>query len=636
MKGTECYMEEKTEQKQEKERTEPPMGGSREKKRTCAHPHYRPEFRLKAVKLYLKGRHSLSVLCREMGMDKNSLFTWVKRYKQEGVAGLQDRPNLGPRTKKLPAAITEKILNLKQENPAFGVQRISQLLRRWFFLPASPGTVRQRLQEAQLMPPARKKKQRNITRPRFFERATPNQLWQSDIFTFRLGGRYAYLIAFLDDYSRYVVGADLFRSPTAEAVIEVYRVAIAEFQPPQEMLTDNGRQYTSWRGTSRFEAELKKDRVSHIKSRPHHPMTLGKVERFWSSIWQEFLVRTQFESFDTARERIKLWIKYYNHKRPHQGLSGLCPADRFFEIQTELRKTMEAGIQANLLELALRGQPKAPFYMVGRMEGQSVVLRAEKGQLKLSVTNDHNQPTQELTYDLHQDSKPQRKDQPSYAPSQASPQPDLQCPGESPGGADGLDRTVQARGGLPADAGQLGDLPAMAEPSDGGHASSPGEPDQPGAGRCLEPAPAGLVTEAEPGSLHRTADPKIDATPAIQGCQSTGAGIIIPGHERLASPGSPASHADPAGPGGPDHGHRGSPATGHLPQELLSVGETGAGGAPASGGPASSGPTADRNRPGEGSPATAGETTGATSQRVDAGDGSAPTDGTTPGGSAGH
>ena len=164
------------------------------------------------------------------------------------------------------------------------------MLRRWFFLPASPETVRQRLHEAELMPESSPPKKRNLTRPRFFERATPNQMWQTDIFTFRLGGRYAYLIAFMDDYSRFIVGADLFRSPTAAAVIEVYRVAVGEFQPPKEMLTDNGRQYTSWRGTSRFEAELKKDRVAHFKSRPHHPMTLGKVERFWATIWQEFLV----------------------------------------------------------------------------------------------------------------------------------------------------------------------------------------------------------------------------------------------------------------------------------------------------------------------------------------------------------
>jgi transposase InsO family protein len=72
----------------------------------------------------------------------------------------------------------------------------------------------------------------------------------------------------------------VFRSQTAEHVLEVYRRAVAEYGMPKEMLTDQGRQYSSWRGTTRFEAELRKDRIHHIKSRPHHPMTLGKIERF--------------------------------------------------------------------------------------------------------------------------------------------------------------------------------------------------------------------------------------------------------------------------------------------------------------------------------------------------------------------
>lgn len=63
-----------------------------------------------------------------------------------------------------------------------------------------------------------------------------------------------------------------------------------------------------------------------------HFMALGKVERFWETIWQKFLSRAQFDSFEAARERIKLWIKYYNHKRPHQGIEELCPADRFAEL----------------------------------------------------------------------------------------------------------------------------------------------------------------------------------------------------------------------------------------------------------------------------------------------------------------
>jgi hypothetical protein len=129
-------------------------------------------------------------------------------------------------------------------------------------------------------------------------------------------------------------------------------------------------------------------------------MTLGKIERFWKTIYEEFLVRAQFVSFEEARERIRNWVQYYNHKRPHQGIGGLCPADRFFEIQAELKKTIEQGIADNALEMALRGKPREPFYMVGRMEGQSVVLRAEKGKLRLMVDDEEGGEKQEMVYDV--------------------------------------------------------------------------------------------------------------------------------------------------------------------------------------------------------------------------------------------
>jgi hypothetical protein len=87
--------------------------------------------------------------------------------------------------------ITGKIIELKQQNPTFGIKRISQVLRRVFFLPASPETVRQKLHAVELMSAPTPPKRRNMVRPRFFERATPNQMWQTDIFTFRLGGKYA-------------------------------------------------------------------------------------------------------------------------------------------------------------------------------------------------------------------------------------------------------------------------------------------------------------------------------------------------------------------------------------------------------------------------------------------------------------
>lgn len=349
----------------------PPRGGPR--KKSTPRPFAE---RLRAVKLHLEEGFTQELVAQQMGVSVAGFQRWLSVYRRHGEEGLKDR-HRERSPSKLPEAVHEKILELKREEPTRGVKRISQLLRRIFFLPASAETVRQTLKKEGLVesPP---KPKRNLTRPRFFERATPNQMWQTDIFTFRLGGKYAYVIGFMDDYSRFIVGADLFRSHTAENVLEVFRVAAGEYQPPKEMLTDNGREYVNWRGVTRFQAEMKKNGIHHFKSRPHHPMTLGKIERFWETLWQEFLSRAQFESFESARERIRLWIKYYNHKRPHQGIEGLCPADRYFEIASQLRKTIEAGIQENLLEMALRGQPKAPFYMVGRMEGQSVILRAEK------------------------------------------------------------------------------------------------------------------------------------------------------------------------------------------------------------------------------------------------------------------
>src|SRR4030066_142747 len=147
----------------------------------------------------------------------------------------------------LPGRVGEKIVEIKKREPFFGVQRIAHLLRRVFFLSASPETVRRTLQEESLIVPSRKKHSSNITRPRFFERSTPNQMWQGDIFTFRLGGRYAYLVGMVDDYSRYMVGLELYRSQTADRGIGVYRRAVGGYGGPQEGLTGRGGQYTTRR-----------------------------------------------------------------------------------------------------------------------------------------------------------------------------------------------------------------------------------------------------------------------------------------------------------------------------------------------------------------------------------------------------
>lgn len=381
------------------------------------------------------------------------------------------------------------------------MKRISQFLQRMLHLPGSPETVRQTLHQEGLLASAPRRTAKVPPKPRFFERATPNQMWQSDIYTFHLAGKNAYLIGFLDDYSRFLVGLELYRSQTAENVLELYRRSTGEFGVPREMLTDNGRQYASWRGVTRFQQEMQKDKIHHIRSRPHHPMTLGKIERFWQNIWDEFLCRAQFDSFEAARERVRFWVQYYNHRRPHQGIGGVCPADRFFEIRSDLRKVMEKGIEENVKELALRGKVQRPFYLVGRLDKQSVVMRAEKGKLVMTVNDDDSQKTEEMVCNLN-DGKVEQNGNTQEGKADDTA---VLRGGQIPGGADAVDGAAVADGTVPGTGGVVERAQPVAGSGDGG-------------------APAGLGAEAQ-GALR--ADPALHAAAGVAGAQPGPCGTAV-------------------------------------------------------------------------------------------------------------
>ena len=460
--------------RKKKAKTKAPAAGARARTRKgkrCS--HYPDKLRIKTIRLHLEEGMERDLVCSEFGINPYTFNNWLEKYRKMGESGLISRAGKSHGKPKVPAQVKAKIVEMKKENQPFGIQRISDMLGRFFSMKASPETVRKTLHEHKLLEdkPPRKKSEKNMVRPRFFERSTPNQMWQSDIFTFRLGGRQSYLIGFIDDHSRYIVGLGLFTSQTAENVLEVYRKAVTEYGVPKEMLTDNGRQYTAWRGTTKFEMELTKDRVKHIRSQPHHPMTLGKIERFWKTIFQDFLNRAQFVNFEEARERIAYWVQFYNHKRPHQGIDGICPADRFFGIQSELRKVIEEKIKENTLELALRGKPAETFYMVGRMGGQSVVLTAEKGKMKLSVDGKEKEiENEEFIHELGK-----RADEGKEEGAQ-----DLHSGGEEQGCAVGVVGEAQPCGGLQGTVDNVDAVQPVAEPVDDGYVLSAGEQKRPG------------------------------------------------------------------------------------------------------------------------------------------------------------
>ena len=323
------------------------------------------------------------------GVSRQTLYFWKSRFGEQGPAGLVDEAGRrGPTGSRLPEATKRAILMLKNANPEWGSQRISDVLYRGPGLPASAGAVVRVLKEAGYV------LEESPTRPhrdhvRSFERARPNQLWQTDLFTFVLKrqNRRVHLVAFMDDHSRYVVGYGLHVSQSAALVLEVFRAAVAGYGAPEEVLTDNGAQYVTWRGTSMFAKELQKRGIRHLTSAPHRPQTLGKVERFWGTLWRECVETSIFLDLEDARRRIGLYIDSYNFQRTHSSLQGLTPADRFFGAAPQMLETLRARVGANALELARNGVPREPFYLTGQVGGRPFSVHAE-GERLFMLTSD--------------------------------------------------------------------------------------------------------------------------------------------------------------------------------------------------------------------------------------------------------
>jgi transposase InsO family protein len=476
------------------------------------------------------------------------------------------------------------------------------MLKRMFFMKASHETVRRVLHEESLLP---ERKAPSPRTKRVVKTARPddeggsyvkgpNLMWQSDISVITWRKQSVYLIGFIDDFSRFVTGLGLYMTQKADNVLEVFRRAASEYKAPAEMLTDNGRQYTSWRGQAQFEKEMHRMDIKHIRSQPHHPQTQGKIERFWKTIKEEFFNRTLFEGFEDMQNRTKLWIQYYNFKRPHQGIGGLCPSDRFYEVSHDVRQMVEKGIADNVLQMALQGEPRKPCYLVGRMDDQSVTVMAEQGRLKLSVSDLAGRPTQEIVYPLSNNTATNditEGDIP-YGKATRDDEKAAQCiiinprGAEVPGGAVGVDGEAQAFANLQGAGDQVDDPHALAEPGPGRDVAGSGTATEPGAGDGAESAAAvAPCASGEEPACRSAAGPAGIASVNSVGGHSGEAGQRGPedGGERCKhSSEGVEDDGRPCTATGEDHhaglrrcddGNGGSASAGSLPEDVLRVGE---------------------------------------------------------------
>lgn len=317
-----------------------------------------------------------------------ALYKWKRLFEEQGPAGLEERRG-APTGSKLSEVTRRTILLLKKTHPDWGQDRIHHELQRTQGLSASASAIARVLTDGGYVVEAQPTRPHGAE-PKRFERARPGELWQTDLFTFRLPrqNRAVHLVAFMDDHSRFVAGYGLHATASGALVREVFEAAIAAYGAPKEVLTDNGPQYVTWRGTSEFSKLCQRRGIKHVVAKPRRPQTLGKAERLWASLWNECLQGATFLDVQDARTRVGLFFDYYNFHRTHQGIDGSVPADRFFEATPDVKATLAARVAKNALELAKHGVARKPFYLTGRVgdvgislhaEGEKVVLTREDG-----------------------------------------------------------------------------------------------------------------------------------------------------------------------------------------------------------------------------------------------------------------
>ena len=170
---------------------------------------FTPGQRMLILDIWDRSELSAREIAPLVGLCAHTLYEWKKRFDQNGPAGLADRPRGKPALgSRLPEPTQRAIQLLKRKHPDWGVDRIQDVLMRGEGFTASTGAIQRVLVEAGYQVETAPTRRHPEPRVQSFERARPNQLWQSDLFTFTLKreNRRLYMVVFLDDHSRFVVG----------------------------------------------------------------------------------------------------------------------------------------------------------------------------------------------------------------------------------------------------------------------------------------------------------------------------------------------------------------------------------------------------------------------------------------------
>lgn len=289
------------------------------------------DLRYEFVRLAHQQSMPFRALCKRYGISTKTGYKWLARFELEGDAGLADRsrrPHHSPATTS--AVIESAILEVRAQHPAWGARKILPILYEagWEILP-SPSTVTAILKRHGCLSRLRSRTQRDLQR---FEAEAPNLLWQMDFKgDFRTARQRCYPLTVLDDHSRFSLAIDACANQQRDTVQKQLIRVFLRYGMPGCLLTDNGGPWGSsgYEVYSIFEIWLMDLGIGMVHSRPRHPQTCGKLERFHRSLKAEVLGDGLFASLTHCQERFDQWRTMYNTHRPHEALGFAVPASRY-------------------------------------------------------------------------------------------------------------------------------------------------------------------------------------------------------------------------------------------------------------------------------------------------------------------
>jgi putative transposase len=292
--------------------------------------HYSQAEKYEIIRLVEGSDLGVTRTLRQLKINKSTFYNWYNEYLRNGYEGLaRKKVNRQTSWNQISDSDRDKVVEIALEKPELSSRELAWHITDNYKYYISESSVYRILKANGLITvPAFRIMSASDS---FYDKTTTiNQMWQTDFTYFKiLGWGWYYLSTILDDYSRYIIHWELCSTMKADDVMQTVETAMQltglhENNAPK-LLSDNGSAYIS-----KDLAEYLDDKnIQHVRGRPLHPQTQGKIERYHRSM-KNIVKLDNYFSPGQLKVKMTEFVNYYNNERYHESLQNLTPADVYF------------------------------------------------------------------------------------------------------------------------------------------------------------------------------------------------------------------------------------------------------------------------------------------------------------------